>query len=344
MARHDGMTSLTCLGETCRGSLSNYYKMKSFAVVFLQELSFSSELSQMALSLASQSFFRCIVLVICYFSVAVLAAGNSSSSFDELFQPSWASDHVMYEGEVLKLKLDSSSGAGFSSKNKYMFGKTTIQIKLVEGDSAGTVTAFYMSSDGPNHNEFDFEFLGNTTGEPYLVQTNVYVNGVGNREQRLNLWFDPTTDFHSYSILWNHQHVVFMVDETPIRVHTNKEKQGLAFPKDQPMGVYSSVWNADDWATQGGRVKTNWAHAPFISTYRGFDINGCECPTSSSLEENTKRCSSTSERYWWDQPVMTELSVHQSHQLMWVHAKQLIYDYCADSQRFPVLPADCDPR
>lgn len=38
------------------------------------------------------------------------------------------------------------SGAGFSSKNKYMFGKVTVQIKLVEGDSAGTVTAFYVSS------------------------------------------------------------------------------------------------------------------------------------------------------------------------------------------------------
>lgn len=65
-----------------------------------------------------------------------------------------------------------------------------------------------MSSEGTNHNEFDFEFLGNTTGEPYLVQTNVYVNGVGNREQRLSLWFDPTKDFHSYSIFWNQRHVV----------------------------------------------------------------------------------------------------------------------------------------
>jgi len=66
-----------------------------------------------------------------------------------------------------------------------------------------------MSSEGPNHNEFDFEFLGNTTGEPYSVQTNVYVNGIGNREQRLNLWFDPTKDFHSYSIFWNQRQVVY---------------------------------------------------------------------------------------------------------------------------------------
>lgn len=71
-----------------------------------------------------------------------------------------------------------------------------------------------MSSDGANHNEFDFEFLGNTTGEPYLVQTNIYVNGVGNREQRLNLWFDPTADFHSYSILWNQRQVVYVPSPT----------------------------------------------------------------------------------------------------------------------------------
>jgi len=39
------------------------------------------------------------------------------------------------------------TGAGFGSKSKYMFGKVTIQLKLVEGDSAGTVTAFYVSGN-----------------------------------------------------------------------------------------------------------------------------------------------------------------------------------------------------
>ncbi|KAL5972861.1 Xyloglucan endotransglucosylase protein 6 [Asimina triloba] len=313
------------------------------------------------------------VFLTLFLAFAFLAGlASSTKSFDELFQPSWAFDHVMYEGELLKLKLDNysgifsspfsssplfdfehSAGSGFASKSKYMYGKTTVQIKLVEGDSAGTVTAFYvirvdfdqMSSEGPNHHEFDFEFLGNTSGEPYLVQTNIYVNGVGNREQRLNLWFDPTTDFHSYSFLWNQRQVVFLVDETPIRVYTNKEKNGVPFPKDQPMGVYSSIWNADDWATQGGRIKTDWSHAPFIASYKGFDIDACEASTLFPPEENMRRCSSIEGRkYWWDEPMMSELSFHQSHQLKWVHRKHVVYDYCADSARFAAAPPECERR
>lgn len=283
------------------------------------------------------------VLVGLFMSLAIVGS-VCSAKFDEFFQPSWALDHFIYEGELLKLKLDNFSGAGFQSKGKYLFGKVTVQIKLVEGDSAGTVTAFYMSSDGPNHNEFDFEFLGNTTGEPYLVQTNVYVNGVGNREQRFNLWFDPTKDFHSYSILWSQRRVVFLVDETPVRLHTNMENKGIPFPKDQPMGVYSSIWNADDWATQGGLVKTDWSHAPFISSYRGFQIDACECPAPAALADNVKKCSSSSngdKMYWWDEPTISELSVHQSHQLRWVKANHMVYDYCTDTTRFPVTPVEC---
>ncbi|MBA0828888.1 hypothetical protein Goarm_013518 [Gossypium armourianum] len=162
----------------------------------------------LSVSVASMAVLFKMPVVLGFFVGLMMLGLASSAQFHELFQPGWANDHFIYEGELLKLKLDNFSGAGFASKSRYLFGKVSMQIKLVEGDSAGTVTAYYMSSEGPYHNEFDFEFLGNTTGEPYLLQTNVYVNGVGNREQRMNLWFDPTKDFHSYSLLWNQRQVV----------------------------------------------------------------------------------------------------------------------------------------
>ncbi|XP_010430780.1 PREDICTED: xyloglucan endotransglucosylase/hydrolase protein 9 [Camelina sativa] len=285
--------------------------------------------------MVGMDWFKCVMIMM---MVWVLFCGEavSAAKFEELYRSSWAMDHCVNEGEVTKLKLDNFSGAGFESRNKYLFGKVSIQIKLVEGDSAGTVTAFYMSSDGPNHNEFDFEFLGNSTGEPYLVQTNVYVNGVGNREQRLGLWFDPTTEFHTYSILWSKRSVVFMVDETPIRVHKNLEDKGIPFAKDQAMGVYSSIWNADDWATQGGLVKTDWSHAPFVASYKEFQIDACEIPMTSDLS----KCNGD-QKFWWDEPTVSELSLHQNHQLIWVRANHMIYDYCYDATRFPVTPLEC---
>ncbi|RWW19264.1 hypothetical protein GW17_00016695 [Ensete ventricosum] len=209
-----------------------------------------------------------------------------------------------------------------------------MKIKLIPADSAGTVTAFYMNSDTDTvRDELDFEFLGNRSGQPYTVQTNIYAHGKGDREQRVNLWFDPAADYHTYSILWNHYHVVFSVDDVPIRVYKNNEGRGIPYPKAQPMGVYSTLWEADDWATRGGLEKIDWSKAPFYAYYKDFDIEGCAVPGPANCASDPNN--------WWEGAAYRQLSPEQARKYRWVRTKYMIYDYCTDKSRYPVPPPEC---
>ncbi|KAH9331740.1 hypothetical protein KI387_003848, partial [Taxus chinensis] len=102
--------------------------------------------------------------------------------------------------------------SGFKSLQAYKSGFFNDAIKLQVGHTAGVIADLYQYPG--HHDEIDMEFLGTIPGKPYTLQTNIYISGSGDgqvltsRELKFHLWFDPTEDFHNYSILWTPSHII----------------------------------------------------------------------------------------------------------------------------------------
>ncbi|XP_038880549.1 probable xyloglucan endotransglucosylase/hydrolase protein 23 [Benincasa hispida] len=276
---------------------------------------------------AIHMLFVCVIII---FSSSMVASANFLKDIDH----TWGGGdrvQILNNGEGIAIALDETSCSGFQSRNQYLFAKIDLQIKLVPGNSAGTVTAFYVSSKEEFHDEIDFEFLGRVEGDPYILQTNMFIHGVGKRETQFFLWFDPTTDFHNYTILWTPFHIVLSVDGIPIRELKNNKEKGAPFPMRQPMRIYGSLWNADSWATRGGAVKIDWTKGPFRAWFKNLRVDGC------LWSDGNSNCTKSSTS-WLSSTLDNESQQH----MKWAHTNYMFYDYCTDTKRFPKgLPLEC---
>ncbi|MCD7452299.1 hypothetical protein HAX54_016131 [Datura stramonium] len=193
-------------------------------------------------------------------------------------------------------------------------------MKIPNKKTDGVITAFYLISDDQagrvRHDEIDFEFVG-TEGK---LQTNLFANDMGGREEVFQLPFDPSEDYHTYQILYTPQRIVFFVDNIPIRTFKNNTMKGINYPT-RPMWIEASLWYSQSEAWAG---IVNWAEAPFIASFQDFNISGCpygsNCMVSPDLNP-------------WTRPKLDPYQL----QLIWnFRHKYLIYDYCVKNRaRFP---------
>ncbi|KAK7813888.1 putative xyloglucan endotransglucosylase/hydrolase protein 30 [Quercus suber] len=198
-------------------------------------------------------------------------------------------------------------GSGFISSNLYKHGFFSANIKLPSDYTAGICVAFYVRSTNRG------------------------------REERYRLWFDPSKEFHRYSILWTANKTIFYIDEVPIREVVKNDAMGGDYPS-KPMSLYTTIWDASNWATSGGRYKVNYKYAPFVAEFKDLVLEGC--PTDPIEQVSAADVCAEKDAYLdsQDYAIMTR---KRRQAMRWFRQRFMYYSYCYDTLRYPVPPPEC---
>ncbi|KAL8500616.1 hypothetical protein ACS0TY_020264 [Phlomoides rotata] len=268
----------------------------------------------------------------------------STIPFAQGFTPLFGEPNIIRssDDQSVQLHLNLNTGSGFKSSDLYNHGFFSAKIKLPSDYTAGIVVAFYTTNQqifSKTHDELDFEFLGNIKGKAWRFQTNTYGNGSVHRgrEERYYLWFDPSKEYHNYSILWTTDKIIFYIDDVPIREIIRNDAMGADFPS-KPMGLYATIWDASDWATSGGKYRVNYKYAPFVAEFTDLVLQGC---ATDPLEEVVGGGACEEKNDQLAMADFTTITPRQKLAMKKFRSKYMYYSYCYDTVRYPVPPPEC---
>jgi beta-glucanase (GH16 family) len=216
--------------------------------------------------------------------------------FDSLDASRWAPQTHSWDGNLaqftannvavadgrLQLALTSSGntdkpydGVEYRSIDTITFGKVEASMRFAKGSGVvSSLVLIYTPWPPDDWNELDIECLGNTTGE---VQFNHMVNiPPADPEtehlqfpEKIDLGFDPTSSFHTYTIEWLPNSVRFFVDGVVVHEPT-EEISRLVLPQN----ILLTIWASDAAAWAGPIDATTAPTAAEVDWIRVYSYTG----------------------------------------------------------------------
>jgi beta-glucanase (GH16 family) len=162
----------------------------------------------------------------------------------------WKRDHISFSSGIMALTLDDTAYGGqdyscaqYQTLDTYGYGQYRARLKAASG--SGIITGFFVydEANGSDQDEIDIEFLGEDTTR---MQVNYFKDGVGGHETLINLGFDASAGYHSYSFVWRATSIEWYVDGALVHAETGTS---AALPA-RPGKIMMNVWNSTDegWA------------------------------------------------------------------------------------------------
>lgn len=201
---------------------------------------------------------------------------RTAKSIDDLESFFIVDGGVKYNPKVMSFDGDTGSqmtiyeeqNAPTLTSTPYLFfGKVEVELQAAPG--RGIVTSIVLQSDALD--EIDWEFVG---ADQNHVQTNFYALGVNDysRARYYEVDFNPMTTFHTYTIEWTKDSIIFSIDGKQYRTATPAEGNYPQTPMQLKLGTWVGGKGANqgtiDWA--GGLVE--WDKAPFAAYYRSVKV------------------------------------------------------------------------
>lgn len=121
----------------------------------------------------------------------------------------------------------------------------------------------------------------------------------------------------------------FYVDNVAIREIKRTELLGGDFPS-KPMTLYATIWDASEWATNGGKYKVNYKYAPYVAEFTNFVLHGC---TVNPIELVPSQCD--------HETSLDKIIPMDRVKMESFRKKHMKYSYCQDKIRYKTPPAEC---